>query len=145
MQHYRTSSHSVYDLKVHLVWITKYRKPVMTGELARRIRELIRHICNEMDVEIIRGHVSKDHVHLFVSIPPHVSVSNLVKKVKGKSSWRVMNEFKTISRQFWGRHFWGRGYFAASSGNVTDEVIIEYIKTQDVGMDDDEFTIGGEK
>jgi len=145
MQHYRKSSHSVYDLKVHLVWITKYRKPVMTGELARRIRELIRHICNEMDVEIIRGHVSKDHVHLFVSIPPHVSVSNLVKKVKGKSSWRVMNEFKTISRQFWGRHFWGRGYFAASSGNVTDEVIIEYIKTQDVDMNDDEFTIGEDK
>ena len=85
MEHYRKTSHSIYDLKVHLVWIIKYRKPVLTGELAKRVRELIRQICTEMDVEIIRGHVSRDHVHLLVSVPPHVSVSNVVKKVKGKA------------------------------------------------------------
>ena len=145
MQHYRKSSHSIYDLKVHLVWITKYRKPVLTGELAHRVRELIRQQCKEMDIEIIRGHVSKDHVHLFVSIPPHVSVSTAVKRIKGKSSWKVMSEFKTIARQFWGRHFWGRGYFAASSGNVTDEVIIEYIKNQDVEQEEGDFTVADEK
>jgi len=145
MEHYRKTSHSIYDLKVHLVWITKYRKPVMTGELARRVRELIRQICTEMDVEIIRGHVSRDHVHLLVSVPPHVSVSNLVKKVKGKSSWKIMNEFKTIQRKFWGRHFWGRGYFAASSGNVTDDVIVRYIENQDVETTDGDFTVADDK
>ena len=145
MEHYRKTSHSIYDLKVHLVWITKYRKPVLTGELAKRVRELIRQICTEMDVEIIRGHVSRDHVHLLVSVPPHVSVSNLVKKVKGKSSWKIMNEFKTIQRKFWGRHFWGRGYFAASSGNVTDEVIVQYIENQDVQTTDGEFTVADDK
>ena len=145
MEHYRKTSHSIYDLKVHLVWITKYRKPVLTGELAKRVRELIRQICTEMDVEIIRGHVSRDHVHLLVSVPPHVSVSNLVKKVKGKSSWKIMNEFKTIHRKFWGRHFWGRGYFAASSGNVTDEVIVQYIENQDVQTTDGDFTVADEK
>jgi putative transposase len=144
MENYRKTSHSLYDLKYHLVWITKYRKPVLTGELAVRVRELIRQICKENDIEIIKGHVSRDHVYLFVSVPPHISVSNVVKKIKGKSSWKIMSEFKTISKQFWGRHFWGRGYFAASSGNVTDEVIMEYIKNQDIGKEDGDFTVVGE-
>ncbi len=65
MENYRRSSHSVYDLKYHIVWITKYRKPVLRGEIADRARELIREICNTVDVEIIRGHISRDHVHLF--------------------------------------------------------------------------------
>jgi len=145
MENYRKTSHSLYDLKYHLVWITKYRKPIMTGELAKRIRELIREICKAHDVEIIKGHVSKDHVHIFVSVSPYISVSDLVKKLKGKSSWKIMSEFKSISKQFWGRHFWGRGYFAASSGNVTDEVIIEYIKNQDIEREDGDFTITEEK
>jgi putative transposase len=92
-------------------------------------------------VDIIQGHVSKDHIHLFVSVPPHLSVSQLVKELKGKSSWKIMSEFKTIAKQFWGRHFWGRGYFVASSGNVTDEVIMEYIKNQDVDEKDDNFKV----
>ncbi len=141
MQNYRTTSHSVYDIKYHIVWITKYRKPVLTGELARRVRELIRQNCKSLDVEIIKGHVSKDHIHLFVSVPPHLSVSSLVKQLKGKSSWKIMSEFKSISRQFWGRHFWGRGYFVASSGNVSDEVILEYIAGQDIETEDNDFKI----
>ena len=145
MENYRKTSHSLYDIKYHIVWITKYRKPVLVGELAKRTRELIRQICKGMDVEIISGHISKDHVHLFLSVPPHISVSELVKKIKGKSSWKIMSEFKTISKQFWGRHFWGRGYFVASSGNVTDEVILEYIKNQDKEIKDDNFRISEEK
>ena len=142
MQHYRKTSHSLYDIKFHIVWITKYRKHVMTGEVACRTRELIRQICKSNDVEILRGHISKDHVHLFVSVPPHISVSKLVQQLKGKSSRKLLSEFKTLSRQFWGRHLWGRGYFAASSGNVTDEVIMEYIKNQDLEREDGNFEIG---
>ncbi|HBH49670.1 MAG TPA: IS200/IS605 family transposase [Bacteroidales bacterium] len=145
MENYRKTSHSLYDIKYHIVWITKYRKQVLVGEVAKRTRELIRQICKGLDVEIISGHVSKDHIHLFVSVPPHLSVSDLVKKIKGKSSWKIMSEFKTISKQFWGRHFWGRGYFVASSGNVTDEVIMEYIRNQDIETKDDNFRIGEEK
>ncbi len=70
MKNYRKSSHTVYDLKYHIVWITKYRKPVLRGDIAERLRDLIRQICKSNDVEIIKRHVSKDHVHVFVSVPP---------------------------------------------------------------------------
>ena len=124
MEHYRKSSHTVFDIKYHIVWITKYRKPILRGDIAVRVRDLIREICKAKDVEIIKGYVSKDHVHLFVSVPPHISVSKLVQSIKGKTSRKLMMEYKRLSRAFWGRHMWARGYFVASSGNVTDEVII---------------------
>ena len=93
MEHYRRSSHSVYDLKYHLVWITKYRKPVLVGEIAVRMRALVRRVCKAKDVEILKRHISRDHVHIFVSIPPHISVSNLHKSIKGRTSRRKMMEF----------------------------------------------------
>ena len=131
MQNYRKTSHTTYDCKYHIVWITKYRKKVLVGLVAERVRELIRGICKEHDVEILKGHVSIDHVHLFVSVPPHLAISKLVQYLKGKSSYKMMIENKQFSREFWGRHVWGRGYFVASSGNITDEVIMEYIENQD--------------
>lgn len=131
MQNYRKTSHTTYDCKYHIVWITKYRKKVLGGEVGKRIRELIREICKVNDVEILKGHVSQDHVHLFVSVPPHLAISKLVQYLKGKSSYKLMQENKQISRLFWGRHLWGRGYFVATSGNITDEIIMEYIKKQD--------------
>ena len=145
MFHYRKTSHSVYDLKYHLVWITKYRKPILSGEIAKRLRELIRGFCKELDVEILKGHVSQDHVHLFVSVPPYISVSKVMQKLKGKSSYKMLREFKALSRKFYGRHLWARGYFAASSGNVTDEVILEYIENQDVEPPDGDILIDGEE
>ena len=141
MQNYRKSSHSLYDCKYHIVWITKYRKPVLVGVIAERIRELVRQVCKENEVEIIKGHVSKDHIHLFVSVPPQLSISKLVQYLKGKSSYKMMQENKQISKMFWGRHMWARGYFVATSGNVTDEVIMEYIKNQDIEREDEDFKI----
>ena len=120
----------MYDLKYHLVWITKYRKKVLYGQIAERLRDLVREICKTKDVEIIKGSISKDHVHLFVSVPPYLSISKLMQSLKGKTSYKLLSEYKDLSKQFWGRHIWGRGYFAASSGNVTDEVIMEYIATR---------------
>ena len=130
MENYRRSSHTIYDIKFHIVWITKYRKQILRGVIAERARELIREICRANDVEIIKGHVSKDHVHLFVSAPPDISVSKLVQRIKGKSSYKLMQEHKGLNREFWGRHMWARGYFVASSGNITDEIIMEYIENQ---------------
>jgi putative transposase len=141
MQNYRKTSHSIYACKYHIVWITKYRKQVLTGLVAERVRELIRQICKEHDVEIIKGHVSSDHIHIFVSVPPHMAVSKLVQYIKGKSSYKLMQENKQISKTFWGRHLWGRGYFVATLGNVTDEVIMEYIKNQDEEKSDEDFKI----
>ncbi|TEB15569.1 Transposase IS200 like protein [Pelotomaculum sp. FP] len=144
MQNYRKSSHVTYDIKVHLVWITKYRKPVLGGKIAERARELIRLVAKNNEVEILAGHVSKDHVYLLVSVPPHLSVSKLVQYIKGYSSRKLLMEYKELNKQFWGQHLWARGYFAASSGNVTDEVIMEYIKTQDIEENQkaDNFTLG---
>ena len=141
---YRKTSHSVYDLKYHLVWITKYRKPVLRGEIAKRLRELVRETCATLDVYMIQGHVSSDHVHLLVSVPPTLSVSDLMQRIKGRSSRRMMDEFGELRRQFGGHHLWARGYFAASSGNVTDEVIKQYIESQGEKPpeDDDSFNIG---
>ena len=144
MQNYRKTSHSVYDLKYHFVWITKYRKPVLFGNVGTRLRDLIREICKSMDIEIIKGHVSKDHVHLFVSIPPYHSVSQVMGRIKGKTSRKLLSENRQLAKKFWGRHLWARGYFVASSGNVTDEVISQYIELQDVAerARDDDFTVG---
>jgi len=132
VNNYRKTSHAVYDLKYHIVWITKYRKAVITGKIAERTRELIRMVCKNNDTEILAGHVSRDHIHLLVSSPPHMSVSKLVQYVKGYTSRKLQMEYKELNKQFWGQHLWARGYFAASSGNVTDEVIVEYIKNQDI-------------
>ena len=144
MQHYRKTSHAVYDIKLHLVWITKYRKPVLHGDVAIRLRELIREICKSLDVEIIKGHVSKDHLHILVSCPPNLAVSELMQSLKGKTSRKLLSEYRSLSREFWGRHLWARGYFVASSGNVTDEVIAQYIEMQDKmeRARDDDFSIG---
>jgi putative transposase len=139
MENYRKSSHTVYDIKYHIVWITKYRKQILRADIAHRVRELIREICRAYDVEIMKGNISRDHVHIFVSVPPHISVSQLVQSIKGKTSRKLLMEFKSLSRAFWGRHIWARGYFVASSGNVTDEVIIKYIEQQNIEPPDGDF------
>ena len=143
MQNYRRTSHCTYDIKYHIVWITKYRKPALHGKIQERARELIRMVCKTNEVEIITGHMSKDHVHLLVSAPPHLSVSKLVQYMKGYSSRKLLAEYKELSKQFWGQHLWARGYFVASSGNVTDEVILQYIQNQDIeeNQSTDNFTI----
>ena len=80
----KKGSHAVYDLKVHLVWITKHRYTVLTKAVGLRLRELIRQTCDAKDIEIIQGVVSKDHIHLYISYPPNLSVSDIVKALKGE-------------------------------------------------------------
>ena len=143
---YRKTSHSVYDLKYHIVWVTKYRKPILRGEIAIRLRELIRQTCASLDVYILSGHVSADHVHLLLPVPPTLSVSKLIQRLKGRSSRRMMDEFGELKRQYWGRHLWARGYFAVSTGNVTDEIIKQYIESHEDATsfgEGDNFDIGG--
>ncbi len=143
MTDYRHGAHTVFRIHLHIVWVTKYRKPVMTGEVGLRLRELIREICGTSEVTIMKGHMAKDHVHLFLSVPPSVTISRLVQQLKGKSSYKMMHEFPHLRKKFWGRHLWARGYFCVSSGNVTDEVIKEYIEKQSHDQDSD-FRVEGE-
>ena len=143
MSDYRHGSHSVFEIHLHLVWVTKYRKPVLGGPVGLRLREMIRETCGSSDVLIIRGHVSKDHVHLLVSIPPQVTISRLVQKLKGKSAFKLLQEFPHLRKEFWGRHLWARGYFCCSSGNVTDDVIVKYIEEQGRGESNDFRVEGG--
>ena len=131
MENYRTGAHSRFDLKYHFVWVTKYRKKVLTGAVGMRVRELVREVCRTNEIEILQGAVSADHVHVLLSCPPTLSPSKIMQYIKGKTSRKLMMEFKHIEKQYWGRHLWARGYFAASSGNVTDEVIAEYIRGQE--------------
>jgi len=140
---YRHGAHTVFTVHLHLVWTTKYRKPVLTGEVGLRGRELIRQICREQEVDILKGHVARDHVHLFVSSPPQGTTSRLVQRLKGKTSHHLLAEFAHLRRAFWGRHLWARGYFCCSSGNVTDEVITAYIESQ-IHDEDVDFRVEGE-
>ena len=136
MDEYRRGAHSVFGIHLHLVWTTKSRKAVLVGPVGLRLRELIREVCGAADVQILKGHVSKDHVHLLVSIPPQVTISRLVQRLKGKTAYKMLQEFAPLRKQFWGRHLWARGYFCCSSGNVTDQVIAEYIANQGQGPED---------
>ena len=124
-----------------MVWITKYRKKLLRGDVATRLRQIVRTICAELEVEILKGHVSQDHVHLFVSCPPQVSASYLMQRVKGKSSRILLREYSHLNKACWGRYLWARGFFVASCGNVTDEVIMESIRTPEVNKDDDDFRV----
>ncbi len=143
MQLYRKTTHTLFDLKYHLIWTTKYRKPILTGRVGYRVRDLIREICQSLSVQILRGHVSADHVHIFISAPPQLSVSKLTQFLKGKTSRKLLQEYPHLRKKFWGQHLWSRGYYAVSSGNITDEMIMDYIQNQDEDSDKrgDDFTV----
>jgi len=136
MAEYRKGAHTVYDLKYHVVWATKYRYHVLTGEISVRARDIIREVCMSNDIIIIKGHVSVDHVHLYVSAPPRLSVSKMVQYIKGKSSRRLQQEYPSLRKRYWGQHLWARGYFCATSGTVTDEMVKAYIEQQDKPPED---------
>jgi putative transposase len=141
MGKYRKSSHAVYLLHYHFVFIPKYRKPVLRGDIALEVRSLIREICRTNDIEILQGHIRPDHVHLLLSVPPRLSPSRVMQAIKGKTSHHLLQDYRKLRKEFWGRHLWARGYFVATSGKVTDEVIAQYIESQGVGSQDDEFRI----
>jgi putative transposase len=127
MTNYSKTSHTIFYHRFHLVWITKYRKRVLSGSLRLRVREIIAQAADEIGVKIVNGVLSADHIHLFVELPPHLSVSEFVKIAKGRSSRKIQQEFPDIRKKYWGCHFWARGFFSSTSGNVTDEIINAYI------------------
>lgn len=130
MVEYRHSAHAVYDIKYHVIWVTKYRYKVLRGRIAERARDVIRQICAARDVVILRGSVSPDHIHMLLSAPPHLSPAKLVQYIKGRSSRRLQQEFPELGKRYWGQHLWARGYFCATVGAVDEAIIKAYIENQ---------------
>ena len=104
---YSTGKHCVFYHRYHLVWSTKYRYKVLQGDIKLRVRDICRQVCAQNGVEIIRGVLSCDHVHMFVSVPPKLAISDLMRLMKGRSSHKVQREFPHLKKRYWGRHFWG--------------------------------------
>ena len=138
---YRRGSHTKYRIEYHFVWVTKYRYQVLKGDVALRLRELVRQTCERMEVHILRGVVSKDHVHLLVSAPPQWSPSNLMRQIKGRTARKLFEEFPRLKKRYWGRHLWARGYFCVTSGSLTQEMIQEYLAHHFDKRGDDQFDI----
>ena len=128
MTTYRNSTHSISNLNCHIVWVTKYRYAVLTGDVQKRCRDILVQVCNSEDVHILKGVVSKDHIHMHVEYPPSISISELVKRLKGRSSRLLQEEFPALRKRYWGRHFWAVGYGAWSTGVITDEMVQEYLE-----------------
>jgi putative transposase len=124
----RTSGHTVSRLTVHIVWATKYRYSVLEGDIKHRCRTLLQQICEAEDVIILKGVVSSNHVHMHINYLPSSSISDLVKKLKGRSSRKLQQEFPELKKKYWGRHFWAIGYGCWSIGNITDEMVNEYLE-----------------
>ena len=124
---YASSSHCVYYHRYHIVWATKYRYKVLFGDVRLRARDICRQVCGENGVEILHGVLSRDHVHMFVSVPPKVAIADLVRKMKGRSSYKLQREFPELKKRYWGRKFWGRGYFSTTNGAITENAVLQYL------------------
>ena len=120
------------------MFITKYRKPALRGDIGKEVRDLTREICRTLDIEIVKGHVRPDHVHLLLDVPPRLAPSKVMQAIKGKTSQHLLQDHRKLRKEFWGRHLWARGYFVATTGNVSDTMVAEYIETQDVETRDDD-------
>ena len=138
MQNVRKGSHSIHQLHVHLVWSTKYRYEVLRGDIQIRCRDLIRQTCDILDIQILKGVVSKDHIHLHISYPPKLRVSDIMKRLKGRSAKILLLEYSELKKRYWGGHLWGIGYGAWSTGNITDEMIQEYLNHHKEGPNSDQ-------
>ncbi len=102
---YDTGKHCVFYHRYHLVWSTKYRYKVLHGDIRLRVRGILRQVCAQNRVDIIKGVLSSDHMHMFVSIPPKLAVSDLMRLMKGRSSLLVQREFPQLKKRYWGRRF----------------------------------------
>ena len=131
MTDYRSLSHTKWDCKYHVVFIPKYRKRAIFGDLRKHLGEVFRKLARQRESQIEEGHLMSDHVHMMISIPPKYSVAQVVGYIKGKSAIHIAREFAGCKRNFVGQHFWARGYFVSTVGR--DEVVIRaYIRNQEL-------------
>ncbi len=123
-------SHTKWSCQYHIVFISKYRKKIMYGKVKIDMREIIKTLCKYKKVEIIEGAVCEDHVHLCISVPPKISISDFVGYLKGKSALMIHDRHPELASK-WNRAFWARGYYVTTIGNVNKETIKKYIREQE--------------
>jgi len=128
----KKTPHAVYVINYHLVWIPRYRKKVLVGRIAERLKELLSEIASQYAFQIVAVEVMPDHVHLFVSAPPKYSPAEIVRLFKGISSRRLMQEFGYLRHQYWGEKatLWAESYYVGTAGHVSAETIQRYIENQ---------------
>lgn len=124
------SPHSAYVINYHLVWIPRYRKKILIGRIAERLKELLSEIASQYGFQIVAVEVMPDHVHLFVSAPPKFAPAEIVRLFKGITSRKLKKEFESLRRQYWGEHatLWAEGYYVGTAGHVSAETIKRYIE-----------------
>ena len=125
----KSLSHVTWKCQYHIVFIPKYRKKILYGQLRQDVREIIKTLCKYKDVEIIDGAVCVDHIHLSLAIPPKYSISNFMGYLKGKSTLMIYDRHPELQSK-WDKGFWARGYYVSTIGNITEEAIRKYIREQ---------------
>ena len=131
MSKYKKLSHVIYKCEYHLVWVPKYRFRILTGEIKKLVEEDIKMLCEWKKCEIQEMSVQSDHVHLVLSIPPKVSVSDMMGILKGKLAIKLFKSYPRLKQKpYWGNRFWARGYFVSTVG-IDEEVIKRYVKYQE--------------
>ncbi len=123
-------AHCVYVINYHLVWIPRYRKPVLVGAIAERLSALLKEIADQYGFEVLAQEVMPDHVHVFVTAPPKLAPAEIVRLLKGVTSRRLKQGFAAIRRQYWGPKatLWAEGYYVGTAGHVSAETIQRYIE-----------------
>ena len=112
---------------------------MLKGDVGLKVREWIRQTCEAFEIEILKGVVSLDHVPILVSAPPNMAPSEIMRRIKGRSSAKLFESFPELKKRYWGRHFWARGYFCVTSGELTEEMIKEYLEHHFEPKGDDNF------
>ena len=118
----------IYQTSYHVVWCTKYRKAILVGEVAMRLKRLIIMICKENKWVIIAKEIQPDHVHLFFSIPPAISLADTIKKLKGITARKLFIQFPELKDNLWGGSLWSPSYYVGTAGHVSAETIQSYIE-----------------
>ena len=131
MSKYKKLSHVIYKCDYHIVWVSKYRYRILKGRIKQFIEEDIKLLCEWKKSEVIELNVQVDHVHLVVSVPPKVSISELMGTLKGKLAIKLFKSYPGLKQKpYWGNHFWARGYFVSTVG-IDEETIRRYVKYQE--------------
>ena len=130
MSKYWTGGHTKFRLMYHIVWIPKYRKRVLTGDIKNRLEYLFRQCAEINKWHIEELSIQSDHVHILIQIRPSISLSKAVQIFKGGSSKKIREEFPELEEFLWGDSFWADGYFAETCGKFNESVVREYIKNQ---------------
>jgi putative transposase len=129
----RRNRNSVFQIGYHLVWCVKYRKQILTGQLADDLKELLLQIAQENDITIEQMEVMPDHVHLFVAATPNHMIASMIKAFKGVSAKFLFKKHPELKKQLWGGHLWNPSYYVGTVGHISEETVKKYIENQKAG------------